>query len=57
MISEDHVKLKTKVMMLKSQLCFTGINYIWIIIKIETFILNCITISNRYSVDEHKQRL
>ncbi len=28
MISEDHVTLKTGVMMLKIQLCFTGINYI-----------------------------
>ncbi len=28
MISEDHVTLKTGVMMLKMQLCITGINYI-----------------------------
>ncbi len=28
MISEDHVTLKTAVMMRKNQLCITGINYI-----------------------------
>ncbi len=39
MISEDHVTLKTEVMMLKIQLCFTGINYILKYIKIETFYL------------------
>ncbi len=35
MISEDHVTLKTGVMMLKMQLCFTGINDIlkYILIK------------------------
>ncbi len=37
MISEDHVTLKTEVMMLKSQLCFTGINYILKYVKIENF--------------------
>ncbi len=36
MISEDHVTLKTEVM-LKSQLCFAGINYILKYIKIEKF--------------------
>ncbi len=35
MISEDHVTLKTGVMKLKIQLCFTGINYILKYIKIE----------------------
>ncbi len=35
MISEDHVTLKTAVMMLKIQLCFTGMNYILKYIKIE----------------------
>ncbi len=30
--------LKTEVMMLKIQLCFTGINHIFKYIKIETFI-------------------
>ncbi len=34
MISEDHVTLKTGVMMLKIQLCFTGINDILKYIKI-----------------------
>ncbi len=34
MISEDHVTLKTEVMMLKIQLCSTGINYILEYIKI-----------------------
>ncbi len=29
MISEDHVTLKTGVMMLKTRLCITGINYIF----------------------------
>ncbi len=38
MISEDHVTLKTGVMMLKVQLCITGINYI----------LKYITIENSY---------
>ncbi len=37
MISEDHVTLKTEVMMLKSQLWFTGIHYILKYIKIENF--------------------
>ncbi len=37
MISEDHVTLKTEVMMLKIQFCFTGINYILKYIKIENF--------------------
>ncbi len=34
MISEDHVTLKTRVSMLKIQLCITGINYILKYIKI-----------------------
>ncbi len=38
MISEDHVTLKTEVMMLEIQLFITGINYI----------LTYITIENRY---------
>ncbi len=37
MISEDHMTLKTGVMMLKIQLCFTGINYILKYNKIENF--------------------
>ncbi len=37
MISEDHVTLKTAVMMLKIQLRITGINYIWKYIQIENF--------------------
>ncbi len=35
MISEDHVILKTGVMMLKINRCITGINYILKYIKIE----------------------
>ncbi len=35
MISEDHVTLKTAVMMLKIQRCITGINYILQYIKTE----------------------
>ncbi len=35
MISEDHVTLKTGVMMLKIQICITGINDILIYITIE----------------------
>ncbi len=35
MISEDHVTLKTEVMMLKIQLCITEINYILKYIQIE----------------------
>ncbi len=35
MISEDHVTLKTGVMMLKIQLYFTGINYILKYIQLE----------------------
>ncbi len=35
MISEDHVTLMTGVMMLKIQLCITGINSILKYIKIE----------------------
>ncbi len=35
MISEDHVTLKTGVMMLKIQLFIKEINYVWKYIKIE----------------------
>ncbi len=35
MISEDHVTLKTGVMMLKIQRCITEINYILKYVKIE----------------------
>ncbi len=37
MISEGPCDTKTKVMTLKSQLCFTGIDYILKYIKIEHF--------------------
>ncbi len=40
MISEDHVTLKTAVMMLKIQLHITGINYTLTHIHIETAVLN-----------------
>ncbi len=39
MISEDHVTLKTGAMMLKIQLCITGINDM--LLYIETVISNC----------------
>ncbi len=39
MISEDHVTLKTGVMMLKIQLCITEIHYIVKLIKIDTHYL------------------
>ncbi len=45
MISEDHVTLKTGVMMLSSQLCITGINYTLKYIKVEIVLLNCNIIS------------
>ncbi len=48
MISEDHVTLKTGVMMLKIQLCFTGINCILKYIKQETNIRNRNNISQYY---------
>ncbi len=48
MISEDHVTLKTGVMMLKIQLCFTGINCILKYIKQETNIRNYNNISQYY---------
>ncbi len=41
MISEDHVTLKTGVMMLKIQLRITEINYSLQYIHIETAILHC----------------
>ncbi len=49
MISEDHVTLKTGVMLLKIQLCITGINYIlkYVNIILET-ILNVNNISQYY---------
>jgi len=40
MISEDHVTLKTGVMMLKIQLCITGINYSLTYIHIENSCFN-----------------
>ncbi len=49
MISEDHLTLKTGVMMLKIQCCFTGINCILKYIKQETNIRNCNNISQYYS--------
>ncbi len=48
MISEDHVTLKTGVMMLKIQLCFTEINCILKYIKQETNTRNCNNISQYY---------
>ncbi len=50
----------TGVMMLKNQLCYAGMNYIFKYIKIETVILNCNNISqnflsNKCSLDEHKK--
>ncbi len=39
MISEDHVTLKTEVMMLKILLCFTAIHLIFKYIKIENVFL------------------
>ncbi len=47
MISEDHVTLKTGVMMLKIQIYITGINYILKYIQIEV-ILNCNNITQYY---------
>ncbi len=41
MISEDHVTLKTGVMLMKIQLCFTGINCILKYIKQVTNIIHC----------------
>ncbi len=41
MISEDHVTLKTGVMMLKIQCCITEMNYILQYIQIESVVLNC----------------
>ncbi len=61
MISEDHVTLKTGVMMLKIQLCFTGINDILKYIKIgnQYYKLHNVTVfwSDEYSLDEHKRLL
>ncbi len=50
MISEDHVTLKTGVMMLKIQLRITGINCILKYIKQETNIRNCNNIKKYYSI-------
>ncbi len=47
----------TEVIMLKIQLCFTGVNYRKKYINIENIILNCNNISNGYSIDEHKKLL
>ncbi len=49
MISEDHVTLKTELMMLKSQLSFTGIHFILKYVKQETNVRNCNKISQYYS--------
>ncbi len=46
MISEDHVTLKTAVMMLKIQLRITEINYSLTDICIKTVILNCHNVSH-----------
>ncbi len=48
MISEDHVTLKTGVMMLKIQLRITGINYILTYIHVKPAIINCTNISKCY---------
>jgi len=45
MISEDHVTLKTGVMMLKIQRCITEINYSLTHIQIESSILNSTNIT------------
>ncbi len=45
---KDNVTLETVVMMLKIQLCFTGINYIFKYIQIENVILNCNNILQYY---------
>ncbi len=42
---KDHVTLKTGVMMLKIQLCITGMNYIWKYITTEYSSLICNNIS------------
>ncbi len=60
MISEDHVTLKTGVMMLKIQLRITEINYSLTYILIENSYLNCNNIllyfwSNKYSLGEQKR--
>ncbi len=56
MISEDCVRLKTAVMMLKIQRCVTEINYI---LKYIPNIRNCNNITvfvlNKNSLDEHKR--
>ncbi len=48
MISEDHLTLKTGVMMLKIQLCITGINYILTYIQTEKLCYYCNNISQHY---------
>ncbi len=60
MISEDHVTLKTAVMMLKIQRCITEIHYSLTHIHIENSILNCNNFfmhfwSNKCSFGEQKK--
>jgi len=50
MISEDHVTLKTGVMMLKIQRCITEINYILRDVHTEHSCLNFNNISHFYSI-------
>ncbi len=51
MFLRDHVTLKTGVMMLKIQLCITGINYILKnIFKYKTVLLDCNIISQYYCI-------
>ncbi len=49
MISEDHVILKTALMMLKNQRCITEINYILKYIQVENDYFNCNNISQYFS--------
>ncbi len=48
-VSEDHVILKTALMMLKNQRCITEINYILKYIQVENDIFNCNNISQYFS--------
>ncbi len=48
MISEESYDTDTGVMMLKIQLCITGINYIYKIFKFKTVALNSNGISQYY---------
>ncbi len=58
---KDHVTMKTGVMMLKIQLCITGINYILKCSAIKTVILNYNNMShfwtNTWSLGKHKRLL